>query len=156
MLRPCATVELIWRDESGTQSATVFNVPISYTAEQAFGAASAVLGACSALTNAALVSVRVRYKFGVDERLPASGSTPITETGVFFFSTGTGTTDTGIVIHAIKQEILVADGKLAGVGIDLTNPSVVDFGDAAISLPASNPFGDVIVSLFAAYKQSRV
>lgn len=156
MLRPTATVELIWQDESGDTSATVFNVPIGYTAEQAFNAADVALNACSALTGASIVSIRVRYKWVAPERLSASGSTPIVETGVFFFSTGPSTADGGIVVHAINPAIVLDDGNSAGVGIDLENADVQAFATAVISLPASNPFGDAFVSLFAAYKQSRV
>jgi hypothetical protein len=156
VLEPVATVELVWQDASGDRAVTAYRVPSSYTVEQAFSAGQSVVDACSALTDAALVGMRVRYKFNEDERTSAAGSTPITSTGVFFFSTGPSTPDTGIVIHALKPSILMADGPLAGVGVDLSNTDVLAFRDVVLGLPGCNPFGDEVITLFAAYLQSRV
>ena len=156
MLLAVATIELVWQDESGSSAVTIYRVPSSYTVEQAFNAATAVLDACSALTNAVLTGIRIKYKFSEPERLIASGSAPITDTGVFFYSTGPSTPDAGIVVHSLNPSIVLDSGPTAGYGIDMTNSDVIAFTDAIVSLPGTNPFGDELVALFAAYKQSRL
>jgi len=125
------------------------------TVEMLFDAANAVLGSISALTDAVLISIRVKYKSAPYDPVSVSGS-PITDTGVFFFTTGPSTPDDAIVIHAIDSAILKTDGPTAGYGIDLENSDVIAFANAVLSLPFSNRFGDAFDALFAAYKQSRV
>lgn len=155
MLIPSASVELIWQDETGSRAMTTYLVPSSYTVEEAFLAANAVIEASSALTGCTLVGTRVKYRSAPFDPVLVTG-TPIVETGVFFFATSPSTPDGAIVVHAIDSAILKTDGPTAGYGIDLTNPDVIAFVDAVLSLPASNPFGDVFTDVIVAYKQSRV
>lgn len=156
MLRPSATVELIWQDESGTQGTTTLSVPSSLTFGEIAVDAEALAAIIAPLTGCVLVGYRVKYRSVEEERGTASGSSPITSTGVLFFSTGPTTSDGGIVIHSFKPSKLVFIGPTANYGINLEDSDVVAFGEAVISSGITNPFGDVFTSLFAGYLQSRV
>lgn len=156
MLRPNAVVELVWRDETGSRAVTQLNAQSSATYAEIDASATALASILASLTDAVLVEQRVRYKSAFETTSLAGGDTPITRTGIFFFSTGSSTPDSLISVPSIKDSILVTDGPMEGVGIDLSNADVIAFGDAVVSNGFSNPFGDVFDSLFAAYLQSRV
>lgn len=155
MLKPSARIELIWQDASGDTAMTTLYLPNATPVETLDSAVSSVLPSVSALTGCSLIKVNFRYISAPFEPVLVTG-TPITDTGVFFFTTGPTTPDGAIVVHAIDSSILDTEGPRAGYGISIDNPLVVDFADAVLSLPACNPFGDVFEALFVAYKQSRV
>jgi len=155
VLQPTATIELLLQDASGNTSALTLHGASSNTVATLGAAAEAVAPSVLALTGCALVGVRIKYRS--EHALPVLVTgTPITNTGVFFFTTGTDTPDGGIVVHSLVSDVLQTDGPLAGVGVDLADSRVIEFADAVLSLPFSNPFGDPFEALFTAYLQSRV
>lgn len=156
MLNPSATVELVWQDESGSTAVTQLNCPSSIDNASIAVDAEALAAILAPLTGCTLVKIRVKYRSAFEAPVPASGSTPVTRTGIFFFSTGTTTPDSLVSVPAVKDSIIETTEPGAGVRIDLTNDDVIAFGDAVVSAGMSNPFGDVFELLFAAYIQSRV
>jgi hypothetical protein len=156
VLKPVATVELVMQDETGSTSAITLFAPSSLTYTEIDTALTSVVSIFASLSGAVLVTQRVRYKWVPDEPVSAAGSSPITRTGIFFFSTGPSTPDALVSVPSLKDGVVLDSGPSAGVGIDLSNVDVIAFGDAVVFSGASNPFGDVFELLFAAYIQSRV
>jgi len=156
VLRPNAVVELVWQDESGNTAVTQLNAPSSLTYAEIAADAQSLAAILASLTGAVLIKIRVKYSTAFEAPVPVISGTPITRTGLFFFSTGTTTPDTAISIPAVKDSIVVSTGPTSGIGIDLSNSDVIAFGDDVIANGISNPFADAVVSLFAAYIQSRV
>jgi hypothetical protein len=108
------------------------------------------------LSGASLVAIRIRYRSAFEEPVPATGDTPITRTGIFFFDCGGELPDALISVPAIKDDVLVSSGPSAGVEIDTTNGYVSSFIAAVVENGVSSPFGDDIASFVIAYLQSRV
>lgn len=156
MLKPTAIVELVWQDETGSTAVTQLSADSSLTVAEIDADAMALASILVPLTGATLVKSRIKYISVPETLVAASGSTPITRTGIFFFSTGPDTPDSLISVPSVKDGIVSTTFPTEGYGIDLSNSDVVAFGDAVTSNGISNPFGDVFVSLFAAYIQSRV
>jgi len=156
VLKPSAVVELIWQDETGSTASTTLSAPSSLTVSEIASDAEALGAILASLSDATLIKIRIKYVSAPEVPVAASGSTPITRTGIFFFSTGSSTPDSLVSVPAIKDSIVLDSGPAAGVGIDLSNSDVIAFGGAVVDNGISNPFADLFVSLFAAYIQSRV
>jgi len=156
MLKPSAVVELIWQDATGSTGVTQLNAPSTLDREVIAADAAALAAIVVPLTNCSLIGIRVRYK--TEPALPVllTGGSPITKTGIFFFSTGPSTPDALVSVPALKDSVVLSSGPTAGVGIDLSNTDVMTFASAVVSGGMSNPFADVFTALFAAYIQSRV
>jgi hypothetical protein len=118
--------------------------------------ATALASILASLTGAVLVRQRIKYKTAFEADTVASGSAPITRTGIFFFDTGGDLPDALISVPAIKDEMIMSTGTGAGVLIDTSNGYVSSFIAAVIENGISNPFADDIVSFISAYLQSRV
>jgi hypothetical protein len=156
VLKPSAVVELIWQDETGSTASTTLSAPSSLANEVIASDAEALGAILASLTGATLIKIRIKYVSVPEEPVTASGSTPITRTGIFFFSTGPSTPDSLVSVPSVKDSIVLDSGPSAGVGIDLSNSDVITFGAAVVDNGISNPFADDFTSLFAAYIQSRV
>lgn len=156
MLQVTALVELVWRDGTGSTAVTQLRAPSSLTVAEIDTAASAFVSILAPLTNCVLDKIRIRYLSEYSDPVILTGGSPITRTGIFFFSTGPSTPDSLLSVPAIKDAVVVASGPGAGVQIDLSNSDVIAFADAVVDSGISNPFADVFISLFAAYIQSRV
>ena len=156
MLKPSAVVELVMQDETGSTAAVTLHAPSSATYAEIDASATALASILLPLTGAVLVRQRIKYVAVPDSPVSADNDTAIVRTGLFFFSTGTTTSDTGIMVPAVKDAIISTTEPTAGVGIDLTNSDVIAFEDAVIASGVTNPFGDAIEALFVAYLQSRV
>lgn len=156
MLRPSAVVELVWQDETGSTAVTTLQLASSLTVAEIDTALTGVVSILASLTNCSLIKQRIRYLSAIGPTSLASDSTPITKTGIFFFSAGSSAPDALISVPSIKSSVFEETGPGAGVRIDLTNADVATFASAVVDSGISNPFGDAFVSLFAAYLQSRV
>lgn len=156
MLVPVAAVELVWQDETGSTSVTTLFAPSSATLADIDAAAMAVASIFAPLTGCVLMKTRIKYKSVPSSPVVAGGSTPITRTGMFFFTTGGDNPDSLVSVPSLKDSVILTTEPFAGIGIDLSNSDVLSFRDAVLSLPFSNPFGDEFVTLIAAYLQSRV
>ena len=156
MLKPVAVVELVWQDETGSTAVTMLHAPSSATYADIDASASALASILASLTGCVLIKQRIKYKSVPDTPVAADEGTAIVRTGLFFFSTGTSTPDTGIVVPSINDGIILETGPTSGYGIDLSNSDVIAFENAVIVANVTNPFGDAVEALFAAYIQSRV
>lgn len=156
MLRPSATVELIWQDESGNTATTTLSAPSDLTVSEIDADATALASILLPLSGCILIGTRIRYKSAFEAPVPATGSTPITRTGIFFFSTDGDNSDTLVSVPAIKDSIILSDGVSIGVGIDTMDSDVLAFITAVIDNGISNPFADDITGFVSAYLQSRV
>lgn len=156
MLKPCAVVELIWQDDSGSTSATTFYAPSSATVIEIDASATALASILVPITGCVLVKQRISYKWVPETPSIASGGAPIRYTGVFYFNTSPSTPDGLIMVHSIKDEVISDVEPFAGVSIDRDNSTVIGFVDAILAGAVTNPFGDAFTALVAAYLQSRV
>lgn len=156
MLKPSAIVELVWQDASGSTTATTLSAPSDLSVADIDASASALASLLIPMTRCSLIKQRIRYKWVPEERPVPAGDTPIHNAGAFFFSTGTATPDTMIAVPSIKDSLFVVAGPGAGVRIDLENADVIALVAAVLDLGGTNPFGDAIELLFAAYLQSRI
>lgn len=156
MLKPSAVVELVWQDETGSTAMTTTYAPSSWTVSEIDTFAAAFVSILLPLTDSVLIKQRIKYISAPEAPGMASGSNPITHTGLFFFSTGPSTSDGAIAVPGVKDSVVLTSGPCADVCIDLGNSDVIALADAVIAAGMSNPFGDVFDALFAAYVQSRV
>ena len=156
MLKPNAVVELVWRDDSGSTATTTINAPSSATVIEIDAAASALASILVPLTGAVLIKQRIKYRFEVVPREGPVDDTPIIRSGAFFFDATPDTPDYVAIVPSIKEEVLIDVGPTAGYEIDSTNTAVIAFVAALLGNAATNPFGDALSMLVAAYRQSRV
>lgn len=156
MLLPTATIELVYMDEKGSTAAVVVNVPITSSIATMDATATALASLIAPITDCVLVKIRYSYraKFVVDAS--DAGVAPVVVSGVFIFNTTSDDPLSLIAVPAIKESLLVDIGPTAGYGIDTTLSDVSAFIDELFSIGATNPYGDAISSINAAYRQSRV
>lgn len=156
MLKPCAVVELIWQDESGSTSATTFFAPSSLTVDAIDAKASAVASILASMTGCVLVRQRIKY-INTPVYLPvASGGAPITRTGIFFFSVTPPDPDGIITVPAVRDGIISTVPPTAGYAIDLSHSDVIAFASAVVDSGITSIFGDAFTAIVTAYLQSRV
>jgi hypothetical protein len=151
-----AVVELVWRDETGSTSATVLNTPSSLTVDEIDANATAFASILASLTNAVLVTQRIKYKTAFEVPTPPTSSTPINEGAVFIFATDEVTPMALCFIPAVKDSIMRSSGFGAGFIVDTSLSEVTNFVDACLALPLCSPFADEALALESAYRQSRV
>lgn len=156
MLKPCAVVELVWQDGSGSTAVTAISVPSSSTVSEIDASATALASILQPLTDAVLIKQRIKYVSVPDEPSVASGGTPITRTGSFFFNTEDDNPIALIVVRAIKDSVIIDYGPGEGIIIDDTNSDVIGFIDAVVDSIVTNIFADDVTELQSAYLQSRV
>jgi hypothetical protein len=156
VLKPSAIVELVWQDGSGSTAATTLNASSSATVTEIDADATALASILASLTDCVLVGQRIKYISVEETPVSASGSTPITRTGAFFFRTDFDNPIADIFVKAIKDDAIETSGVRAGVGIDITNSDVIAFIDAVIDNGVCNIFGDDIHEFIDAYLQSRL
>jgi hypothetical protein len=130
--------------------------PIGLTVEEIDANASALASILASVTGCVLIKQNIKYRnVSVPKPEPAN-STPLTRSGVFFFSTDATHPDGIVTVPAIKDSVISDVEPFAGVDIDLDNADIAALVDAIIGLDASNPFGDLFSALLTAYIQSRV
>lgn len=156
MLRPTATIELIYTDETGSSSVVQVNVPVSTSIATMDATATALASLIAPMTDASLTKIRFKFKFEVDTPITDAGSNPITVCGVFFCECGVDAPMEVLMLPGIKTSLLIHTGPTSEYAIDLTASDVIALEDGLIAENACNPFGDVITSIETAYRQSRV
>lgn len=156
MLQPTAMIELVYMDETGSTSAVVVNVPSTSSIAVIDAQATALASLIAPMTDATLIKMRYSYRVKYQANISDAGSNPIVVAGAFFFNTSDDIPMALVIVPSIKSSLFVHIGPTSEYGIDLTNSDVIAFIDALIADNATNPFGDVITSISAAYRQSRV
>jgi len=148
-------VELQYVDETGTKGATSVKYAVDTPYALMDAEASVLASLIAPITGCALVRQRIIYKAVASPRdVPEVGST-IKSQGVFFFTTGDETPLELIAVPGIAEGVISDEEPGAGVDIDLIHTDIIAFADAVTSNGLTNPFGDAITALVAAYRQSR-
>ena len=156
MLRPTATIELIYTDETGSTSAVQVNVPVSSTITILDANATALASLIAPITDAVLTKVRYKFKAVLDGDISDAGSNPIAVAGVIFMA-DVDETHIGLInIPAIKDILIQSSGNGAGVLLDTGNTLLTDLVEALAEINVSTPMGDALDHLLTAYRQSRV
>jgi len=156
VLKPCAIVELVWRDETGSTSATTVFVSSSATVSEIDASAAALASILLPLSGAVLVAQRIKYQWVPEAPVAATDGSPIVRAGAFFFNTGESTPMELVMVRAVKDAIVSTIEPEAGVAIDTSHSDVIAFIDTVVDGIFTNPFGDDIVSFEDAYIQSRI
>lgn len=149
-------VELVLRDESGSQSAVTIHIEVGSTYATADAWASALASVVLSITGCELVRQRIQYRAVNDTPIPAADGSSIKRCGVFIFETEDEERQALIEVPGIPDYLLVTEEPGAGVLIDTTNDDVADFLLLIEGGIATNPFADDITVLATAYRQSRV
>lgn len=148
-------LELQYVDETGTKAATTVKYPLGTTVAFMDAQAEALASLIAPITGCVLIRQRIIYKaVETPKPVPDTGST-ITRQGVFIFITSDDTPDGLVAVPGILDEVISDVEPFAGVSIDITNSDVIAFLDLVLAGSFTNPFGDVLTSLAAAYRQSR-
>lgn len=156
MLKPTATVALVWQDETGSTAATMLSVPSSATVDEIDAAAMALASIIVPITDAVLIKSRITYRSQTVPKPEPVDSTPIARSGVFYFAVDPTSPDGLITVPSIKESVLSDVEPFSGVSIDRDNSAVIDFVDGVIAGGITNVFGDVFTALVTAYRQSRL
>jgi hypothetical protein len=151
-----AVVELVYLDDSGSRGAVTMHVDATSLATDIAAEAEALAAIIAPVTGCVLVTERIKYRIVQVPPLPDATGVSVKRVGAFFFSTNPPLPDAIITLPGILDSILETTGACAGYCIDVSNSDVISFVDAVIALNATNPFGDDITDLNAAYLQSRV
>jgi len=150
-------LELQYLDETGRKGATTVKYPLGTTVAFLDAQATALASLIAPITGCVLIRQRIIYKAVATPRdVPDVGST-VKSQGVFIFSTSEdGSTPLEVIgVPGIEEEVISNAEPGNGVSIDVTNSDVIAFLDTVLTGVYSNPFGNDITSLAAAYRQSR-
>jgi hypothetical protein len=134
----------------------MLHVPSSATVDDIDASATALASILLPLTGCVLIKQRIKYINQTVPRTEPADSTPITRSGVFYFSVDPPSPDGLINVPSIKESVISDVEPFAGVGIDRDNSDVIAFVDAVLAADVTNAFGDAFTALVAAYRQSRV
>lgn len=156
MLKPVATIELVYRDETGSTGAVIVNIPSSSSIETGDAAATALASLIAPMTDCSFIKYRVSWRFQTDAPGIAESGTAIVNTGVFFFEDFDGDNIGLITVPGIKDSLIETTGAGAGVSIDTELEAVIDFKEQVIAMDGCDPFGNLFFRIAAAYRQSRV
>jgi len=156
VLKPTATIELVYMDETGSTSAVVVNVPSSSSIATMDAAASALASLIAPMTDCALIKIRHSYRTLFEVNISDAGSSPLVVAGMFFFEDFEGSHIGVVSVPALKSSLIETTGNGAGVLIDLSNEDVDAFIAGMIANDACTPQGDFFFRIKAAYRQSRV
>lgn len=156
MLMQLPRLELSFVDGSSSVAVVRFTIKTLATVSEIEGAATGMVAALSALTDAVFFQQEIIYT-AVPEvgEIGALGSDKF-RTGVFIFDCVEPDTVALVEVPAIKDDLLVTSGPGTGVLIDVAHADVLAFVDVLITNGATNPFAVAIDILSAAYRQSRV
>lgn len=156
MLKPCAIVELIWQDASGSRSATTMFAPSSLAVATIDADASALASILVSLTGCTLVAQRIKYVSVSEDRVAPNGLGLISHAGMLFFAIDGSASGGSIVVPAIVDTAFVADGPGAGAVLDLENEDVSSLITATLDSGICNPFGVPFLDCTGGYLQSRL
>lgn len=155
MLAQLPQLRLVWLDGSGSTAEVRLTIASSLPVATIEAAATSLVAAVSAITNAVFVSQEIVYNFVPESGVSADDGESIYSAGVFIFEDGSIPTIGLVEVHSIKTDLLVTTGTGAGVLIDQSDSRVIAFTDALFDAGASNPFAEALGPLVSAYKQSR-
>lgn len=148
-------LELQYVDETGTKGAVAVKYPLGTTVAFMDAQASALASLIAPITGCSLIRQRIIYKAVVEPReVPDTGSI-VHNVGAFLFFTGVDTPMEIVTVPGILDSVLKTSGPTAGYEIDESNSDIEAFLDLVEMGFYTNPFGDDVIQLQAAYRQSR-
>lgn len=155
MLQQLPQLRLQWLDGSGSTAETHITINAILPVSTIESAAPSLVAALSAMTDAVLIRQEIVYPC-----VPASGYFgpdvgDVRRSGVFVFQDGEDGPVGLVEVPGIMDDVLVADGPGAGVLIVVSDSRVISLVDTLHTYGATNPFGDALGDLLAAYRQSR-
>ena len=148
-------LELQYVDSSGSKGTVTMKAPLDATVDTIFADGLSLAALIAPVTSAELLRVRVIFKAVATPRVAADGDSAILHAGAFFAQDEAEERKTIFSVPAILDSLLISDGCGAGLIIDLLNEDVVEMINQALALPMTDPFGNEMASVFAAYRQSR-
>ena len=156
MLQALPQLTLVWLDGSGSTAETRITIKSNLPVATIESAATGLVAALSACTDAVFISQSIVYKFVPEtEQIGDIGSDKF-RAGVFIFEC-TEPGDMGLIsLVSIREDKLLPDGPGAGVLINQSDADVIAFLDVATNGAYTNPFAVPLETLSAAYMQSRV
>lgn len=146
---PAATLNFVFRDESGSLGVMRISVPYATLAAAAITAAAAIRTAMLALSDATIVSQSLTYSYFDDAPVAANPGSRVEEKGQFTWRTANGRT-TGFTIPAIKDAVLNTSGS-----INRSDPLIVALDTAVVGAGAifCAADGSDITSMYKAYQR---
>lgn len=147
--------ELQYVDASGSKGTIAMRAQAGATYADIAADAESLAAIIAPLTSCRLVRLRVIFKSVVTPLPAADDSSPITRAGAFFFQSADGEHQALAIVPGILESLLTTTEPGYGVLIDTDNADVVAFVSTALELPITDPFGNEMASLLAAYRQSR-
>lgn len=130
--------------------------PLGTSYDDMDAGASALASIIAPITGCVLIRQRIIYKAVAVPKPATLDSSPVKRRGVFIFRDGSGGAQALVEVPGILESTLSTDEPGAGVLIDLSN---ADIAAVVSSIEAGiwvTPFGEDIVSIVTAYRQSRV
>lgn len=150
------SLELVYRDASGSHAAVEIRLKSGTTYAAADAGAISLASALASLTEAVLVRQRIRYRVVTDEITTAELGSSIKRCGVFIWACIDDEHQALVSLPSIVESVIVTTEPGAGVLIDTSDALVIAFTDELIAQGVTDPFANEISSLIAAYRQSRV
>jgi len=130
--------------------------PLGTTYAVLDASATALASIIAPLTSATLIRQRIIFKSVAVPRDAAEIGSLIKRRGVFYFASDSDEFVTLVEVPGISEDMLVTEGNGAGVLIDLTNGYISSLIATIIETPITDPFGNIMGHILAAYRQSRV
>lgn len=149
-------LELQYVDETGTKGAITVKYPLGTTVAVIDAQGSLLASLIAPMTGCALIRQRIIYKAVAEPRDEPDAGSLITRRGVFYFASDDDANVTLVEVPGIIDDVLLTEGNGAGVLIDLSNSDIVSLIATIIGTPITDPFGNVMGHILAAYRQSRV
>lgn len=143
------SLELSYVDKEGRGAKTTVKLPFSTSYDMAISKGNAIASAIAPLTQAALVSIVVRYVYREDSPIAPHILSDVGYYLVLYYSNGVDTEP--FYIPAPVDEHLETTGSFAGIRFDLGNPAVALLADAltnaltAIVGPDASPWNRALV-----------
>lgn len=156
MLKPSAIVELVLRDETGTQAALTLFTPSSLTVDTIAANAEAFAAIVLPLTRCSLVAIRVRYVAITDPPAEADGPSRTSHALALFFAVDGSASGGLVTVPGINDSVFVSSGPGAGAVLDLTNADVSALVSAILDAGFCTPFAVPFLDVSGGYLQSRV
>jgi len=148
-------LELQYVDSTGSKGTVTMKALPDSTVDAIFASGLALADVIAPVSGARLLRVRVIFKAVATPRVAADGDSAILHAGAFFAQDDAEERKTIFSVPAILDSLLISDGCGAGLIIDLLNEDVAEMINLALALPMTDPFGNEMASVFAAYRQSR-
>lgn len=156
MIQQLPILELQYIDETGSKGVVLMQSPLGTTYDEMDASATAFASILAPLTGCVLVRQRIIFKAVAVPRVAADIGSFIKHRGVFYFASSDDNFVTLVEVPGLLDSTLMATGNGTGVLIDLDNPDVAALVTTIIATPITDPFGNEMAHILAAYRQSRV